>query len=92
MKLSVEVTKQWKDGVYKLSRDTMARRIAQLEEEGEEHKRKWLYVEELNKCLVSMNDDARAIMEKFVNKVDTGRARSTETYAEMKEWLDALAR
>jgi len=30
---------------------------------------------------------ARAIMEKFVNKVDTGRARSKETYAEMTEWL-----
>ena len=31
---------------------------------------------------------ARAIMEKFVFKVDEGRAISTETYAEMKEWLD----
>ena len=31
---------------------------------------------------------ARAIMEKFVNKVDTGRARSKETYAEMKAWLE----
>lgn len=30
---------------------------------------------------------ARAIMEKFVNKVDSGMARSKETYAEMKEWL-----
>ena len=35
MKLSVEVTKQWKDGVYKLSRDTVIRRIAQLEAENE---------------------------------------------------------
>ena len=32
--------------------------------------------------------NARAIMEKFVNKVDTGMARSTETYAEMKAWLE----
>ncbi len=31
---------------------------------------------------------ARAIMQRFVDKVDNGRARSTETYAEMKEWLD----
>ena len=31
---------------------------------------------------------ARAIMEKFVNKVDTGRARSKETYAEMKQWME----
>jgi len=31
---------------------------------------------------------ARSIMEKFVDKVDTGRARSKETYAEMKEWMD----
>lgn len=31
---------------------------------------------------------ARAIMEKFVNKVDTGRARSKETYREMKAWLE----
>ena len=32
---------------------------------------------------------AHAIMQKFVDKVDRGMARSTETYAEMKEWLDA---
>ncbi len=31
---------------------------------------------------------SRAIMEKFVGKVDTGMARSKETYREMKEWLD----
>ena len=31
---------------------------------------------------------ARAIMEKFVDKVDTGRARSKETYTEMKEWME----
>ena len=31
---------------------------------------------------------ARAIMQKFVDKVDRGLARSIETYAEMKEWLD----
>jgi len=31
---------------------------------------------------------ARAIMQKFVDKVDRGMARSVETYAEMKEWLD----
>ena len=31
---------------------------------------------------------ARAIMQKFVDKVDSGRARSTETYAEMKAWME----
>ena len=31
---------------------------------------------------------ARAIMQKFVDKVDSGRARSTETYAEMKQWME----
>jgi len=31
---------------------------------------------------------ARAIMQRFVDKVDTGRARSTETYAEMKQWME----
>ena len=30
---------------------------------------------------------ASAIMQKFVDKVDRGMARSTETYAEMTEWL-----
>ncbi len=45
------------------------------------------YIKEIQRRLAS----ARAIMEKFVNKVDTGRARSKETYTEMKAWL-ALAR
>ena len=31
---------------------------------------------------------ARAIMQKFVDKVDRGMARSTETYAEMKQWME----
>ena len=31
---------------------------------------------------------ARAIMQKFVDKVDSGLARSTETYAEMKQWME----
>ena len=31
---------------------------------------------------------ARVIMERYIFKVDGGMARSTETYAEMKEWLD----
>jgi len=31
---------------------------------------------------------ARAIMQKFVGKVDRGVARSTETYAEMKQWME----
>ena len=31
---------------------------------------------------------ARAIMQKFVDKVDRGMARSIETYAEMTEWLE----
>ena len=31
---------------------------------------------------------ARAIMQKFVSKVDRGMAKSVETYAEMTEWLE----
>ena len=31
---------------------------------------------------------ARAIMQKFVDKVDRGKARSTVTYAEMKQWME----
>ena len=31
---------------------------------------------------------ARAIMQKFVDKVDRGMARSIETYAEMKQWME----
>ena len=31
---------------------------------------------------------ARAIMQKFVDKVDRGEARSTVTYAEMKQWME----
>ena len=31
---------------------------------------------------------ARAIMLKFVGKVDRGMAKSVETYAEMKAWLE----
>ena len=38
--------------------------------------------------LEARESQARAIMQKFVGKVDRGMARSVETYAEMKEWLD----
>ena len=31
---------------------------------------------------------ARAIMQRFVDKVDSGLARSTETYGEMKQWME----
>ena len=31
---------------------------------------------------------ARAIMQRFVDKVDRGLARSTETYGEMKQWME----
>ena len=31
---------------------------------------------------------ARAIMQKFVDKVDRGMARSIETCAEMKQWME----
>ena len=40
--------------------------------------------EKLEKQLAS----ARAIMQRFVDKVDSGLARSTETYAEMKQWME----
>ena len=33
---------------------------------------------------------ARAIMQKFVDKVDRGMARSIETYAEMKQWMEVI--
>ena len=38
--------------------------------------------------LENRESTARAIMEKFVFKVDEGLAYSKVTYAEMKEWLD----
>ena len=31
---------------------------------------------------------ARAIMQKFVDKVERGMAKSIETYAEMKQWME----
>ena len=31
---------------------------------------------------------ARAIMQRFVDKVDSGMAKSVETYAEMKQWME----
>ena len=31
---------------------------------------------------------ARAIMQKFVDKVERGMAKSIETYTEMKEWME----
>ena len=34
------------------------------------------------------NNAARAIMQKFVDKVDRGMARSIETYTEMKQWME----
>ena len=40
------------------------------------------------KLLKAEITSARAIMQKFVDKVDSGRARSTETYAEMKQWME----
>ena len=38
--------------------------------------------------LKKKNSQARAIMQRFVDKVDSGLARSTETYAEMKQWME----
>jgi len=38
--------------------------------------------------LEEREDQARAIMQKFVDKVDRGMARSVETYAEMKQWME----
>ena len=88
--------------------------VKQLEEELEEWKRPILChwckegvtdaeaYEHYKSCgknpLAASLASARAIMQKFVDKVDRGMARSTdgwivvhndmETYAEMKEWLD----
>ena len=49
------------------------------------------YIDRLQAHIAQLKEEnasARAIMQKFVDKVDRGMARSTETYAEMKEWLD----
>jgi len=40
------------------------------------------------KYLVDRLASARAIMQKFVDKVDRGMAKSIETYAEMKQWME----
>lgn len=37
-------------------------------------------------------EDAEKIMEKFVAKVESGKAQSVETYAEMTKWLRELKR
>ena len=34
--------------------------------------------------------EAKKLCEKFINKVETGRARSKETYAECKELLKMI--
>jgi hypothetical protein len=39
-------------------------------------------------ALKAENERAKKIMEKFVSKVESGRARSKETYVEMKDWLE----
>lgn len=39
-----------------------------------------------------INKEARALCEKFINKVETGRARSVETYAECKSLLALMGR
>lgn len=84
------------DGLLKIHRDvanmnkekkmTLIERLEHFEktqlESGDEYGAEVLYNARMR--LVS----AQKIMEKFVNKVDTGRARSKETYAEMKEWLE----
>ena len=35
-------------------------------------------------------NDAKALCEKFINKVESGRARSTETYSECKSLLQKI--
>ena len=40
------------------------------------------------KYLVDRLASARAIMQKFVDKVDRGMAKSIETYTEMKQWME----
>ena len=57
-----------------------------------EHLRLALDGDDTSQYAISVIEDdltsARAIMLKFVGKVDRGMAKSVETYAEMKEWLD----
>ena len=40
------------------------------------------------KYLTARLASARAIMQKFVDKVDRGMAKSIETYTEMKQWME----
>jgi len=75
-------------------RDCIRHQVAKLESENEVFiaeiagmRDKWTPPDEVAK-LEAREASARAIMEKIVNKVDTGRARSTETYAEMKAWME----
>ena len=65
-----------------------AQYITQLKEEKEELRIECNRLYGIGQDYDAANASARAIMQKFVDKVDSGRARSTETYAEMKEWLD----
>ena len=62
-----------------------------------------IHIDEMNKAIIAVRvrgkeeviakqenklASARAIMQKFVDKVDRGMARSIETYAEMKQWME----
>jgi hypothetical protein len=44
----------------------------------------------LTKAGVDIIETAKALCEKFVDKVESGRARSKETYAECKELLNLI--
>ena len=90
-----EIIKQPAEGLlWDLNRDGVTA-LSFMDEEGMIH---WvnnfavaLVIRELKSQLDQLEtreSTARAIMEKFIFKVDEGLARSKETYAEMKAWLD----
>ena len=66
----------------------LSERITLLEEKLAKQQEVSLELAMAEASLVCKINKARAIMQRFVDKVDCGLARSTETYAEMKEWLD----
>jgi len=50
------------------------------------------HVEIIDKAETDIIEPAKALCEKFINKVETGRARSHVTYADCKALLKAIYR
>ena len=84
----VDMSKLTIEGGEEMTTDDVIERLNQLEAEnrGLIEADKYYYANTIK--IEAKNASARAIMQKFVDKVDRGMARSTETYAEMKEWME----